>query len=137
MAASQPDEFRISLTNPGGAGFNLEWKRPDLEYRAYNEHYDPIRMERLQPPAEAWDKLWATLDEIEAWVWQPRYLNPGEAEGMTWQISVRVGGKTLHSYGDNAFPEVEPAPQGFTLPSLSFAKFLAAIRTLIGGLPFE
>jgi hypothetical protein len=137
MLSAPPDEFRLSLTQPSGASFNLEWKPPDLEYRVYDEHFDPTRMERSQPTAEQWTVFGQALERAGVWSWQPRYLNPGEAEGVQWQIAVRVGEKALHSYGDNAFPGAAGETVSSATPSPGFVEFLAAVRALTGGLPLE
>ncbi|MGH2605407.1 MAG: hypothetical protein ACRDG5_02335 [Anaerolineales bacterium] len=137
MTPPYPDEFRLSLTSPSGASFRLEWKEGALEYRAYNEHFDPTRMERLQPTPEAWAKFWQAMDVAGVWEWQARYLNPAEAEGIQWQVALRLEDKAVGAYGDNAFPGESPAARGTVTPSPQFKAFHQGVRELVGGLPFD
>ena len=137
MAAPHPDELRVSLTSPSGISYNLDWKDGSLEYRAYNEHFDPTRMERIEPPLESWNELWQRLEAADIWNWQARYLSPAEAEGVKWQITLRLGDRAIRSYGDNAFPGGVTAPEGLSAPSPQFETFHQALKHVIGGLPLE
>lgn len=137
MAAPHPDELRVSLTTPSGVSYNLDWKDGSLEYRAYNEHFDPTRMERIEPSLESWGKFWQGLEAADIWNWQPRYLNPAEADGIQWQINMRLGDRAIRSYGDNAFPGGVAAPEGVSAPSPQFEIFHQALKHLSGGLPLD
>lgn len=136
MTPPYPDEFRLSLTTPSGASFRLEWKDGALEYRAYNEHFDPTRMERLEPAAEAWSKFWQAMEVAGVWEWQARYLNPAEAEGIQWQVALRLGDRAVGAYGDNAFPGAAPPERGTAPVSPQFKAFQQGVRELVGDLPF-
>jgi hypothetical protein len=129
MPSSQPEEFRLSLTHPSGASVNIEWKPPGLEYRAYDEHFDPTRMERAEPTPEQWQAFWEATDRAGVWSWQPRYVNPTEEEGVQWQVALQAGERQVRSYGDSAFPS---AGTSAAEPSPEFRQFLDALRQLIG-----
>lgn len=137
VSAPHPDEFRVSLTTPSGVSYSLHWNDGALEYRAYNEHFDPTRMEKTEPSLEAWARLWQAFESADIWNWQARYLNPAEAEGAQWQITLRLGDRAVRSYGDNAFPGGEAAPDGVSTPSPQFELLYQALKHLIGGLPLE
>jgi hypothetical protein len=92
----------LVLTHPSGESFNLNGSRPTWN-TAPTTSTRPDRTESIQPtPSNG--AFWQALELAGIWSWQPRYLNPGEGEGVQWQIAVRVGDRGLRSYGDNAFP---------------------------------
>jgi hypothetical protein len=137
MPAPYPDELRLSLTSPSGASFNIEWKADALEYRSYNEHFDPTDMARLKPTSEAWAKFWQALEVAGIWDWQARYLNASETEGVQWQVALRLGDRTVHAYGVDAFPGDTTQASESSAPSPQFHAFQNGVKELIGGLPFQ
>ncbi len=78
----------------------------------------------ITPTAAQWGEFRHTLDELEAWRWQPDYPNNRIKDGTQWRLSVEYADRALKTGGSNAFPE-------------HFQRYRAAVQKLLGGKTFQ
>jgi hypothetical protein len=83
------------------------------------------------PSAQAWADFWTTVDEIGVNFWRRRYVAENIADGLGWSLRVVADGRTVQSYGSNAYPDSRGAEhEGEMTPE--FRAFKAAIEELAG-----
>ena len=81
--------------------------------------------EVFTPDEKTWKKFRESLNKVNAWGWNSKYIDPKIKDGTTWGvIIVDENGKQIHTYGRNAYPN-------------KFNDFLAAVRELVGGREFQ
>lgn len=73
------------------------------------------------------------MEAVSLWNWKPRYKPAGIVnDGTRWSISVESQGRKITSNGDNAYPsDLSPFITSAN-PGERYARFLFAIRALIG-----
>jgi hypothetical protein len=83
------------------------------------------------PSAQAWADFWTVVDETGVNFWRRRYLAEHIADGAGWSLRVVADGRTVESYGSNAYPDSRGAEhEGEMTPE--FRAFMAAIEELAG-----
>ena len=108
-----------------GESYGLRWKQGKLLYEHFVHGYQKQETTELEVSAKDWQRFWATVDRLKVWEWDTSY-QPDTliVDGTNWSLEIGYQGKSLDTSGNNAYP---PA----------FEKFCAAVRRLIGGLPFS
>jgi hypothetical protein len=88
------------------------------------------------PSAEAWAEFWTVVDEIGVSFWRRRYHAENIADGLGWSLRVVADGRTVESYGSNAYPDSRGAEhEGEETPE--FRAFRTAIEELAGAPLYE
>jgi hypothetical protein len=76
---------------------------------------------------------------LPLWRWQPTYENRQVLDGTHWGVEAAHDGRSIRSSGHMSFPGRTPAEVAGD-PSEHgplFDKYLAAVRKLLGGEPFQ
>jgi FixJ family two-component response regulator len=99
-----------------------------LEYCYADNNYHWGNPIVLSPECARWEQFWRDLDSLGVWRWESSY-RIAACDGTNWQLGLAFREKSLHSQGDNAFPE--NGESDYTSES-SFANFLTALEKLTG-----
>ena len=129
LSATKPRIMQISLGGHSGPSYEIIFDRRELKYyKAGDVHaLKSVSPEILEVSAEKWDAFLDSLDRINAWNWDRKYINPDVSDGTTWSCAIVYDtqqARTLVSYGSNAYP-------------VKFDEFLAAVSALLGGREFK
>lgn len=128
----KPTQFEISIGGYMGDSCQLTWEDGSLIYQSWNAGDLPVLPQFVQPSEARWSSFWKKLEKLQVWSWEPEYPNPGIMDGTQWSIDLEWGGRSLHSKGDNNYPDGVDGE-----PGRNFLRFLRAVQLLIGGLKFE
>ena len=60
---------------------------------------------RAVPSAESWQAFWNAMDRSGVNRWRGPYVAERIADGLGWELTLRTGGRTIHSSGTNAYPD--------------------------------
>ena len=137
-ATSVPIRFRAHIGGFGGGDFVVELRDQVLTYTSRaRERGQPARIETIVPTPEQWREFRAALDELRLWQWKSEYSNQGVADGTQWSIEIAYADRSLVAQGSNNFPDAAGRPAGSPVPTKSFQRYLAAVKSLLGGREFE
>jgi hypothetical protein len=128
----EPAQLEIAIGGYTGDSYHIKWEEGKLAYTSMGYGYSGESPQWIQPSAEQWEKFQKALGRLNVWAWEANYPNSGGRDGTHWSVDIEWNGKSLHSSGDNHYPESE-SPE----PGQSFRQFLQAVQALIGGLEFE
>ncbi|WP_457637113.1 hypothetical protein [Oceanithermus sp.] len=121
---TEPYPTRLDLGLGSVDGQRVYWNGERLVWQRTSAAGDVLEEAELDPGPEAWNRFWRALDELGVWGWQayyePEYPTCG---GTQWGAWIEYGGRVLKASGRDAWPP-------------GFEGYLAAVRELIGGLPF-
>jgi hypothetical protein len=132
-AGAEPKALKFEVTQlPLGDFVKISWKDDSLEYESTIQDYE-IKHERLSftPTHEAWADFWSKCDALGIWTWQEKYPSGG-MDGTEWSLELTHGGRTVRSFGANAYP-----PHGLVEPSEEFESFCSYLSSLVGGKPID
>ncbi|HEX7005405.1 MAG TPA: hypothetical protein VF168_14570 [Trueperaceae bacterium] len=130
-----PDALEVGIGGYFGPSYRIGWENGRIVYEGHEPaeedgRRETIRLHRFVRPTERrWRGFWKSLDDLSAWDWERHYENPGALDGTGWHLTVERNGVRLESEGSNAYPGGHSA-------SREFRGLLAAVRRLLGGLPF-
>ena len=119
-----PVSFVASIDEWKGATYQVRLA-PDetLEYSDIPSHGNRAR---IKVPPDRWEAFRRHLDAAKVWSWRPEYIDLAVADGKGWSLQIAYPDRRIRSSGSNAYP-----------PKKQFGEFLAAVRELTGGKPFE
>lgn len=93
----------------------------------------PVEELRIKPSIEQWSIFKKTLDNLNIWQWQKKYINEDIRTGgdVSWFLSIQYEGqkRTLKVIGINAFPDENG--QLSIKETLVFNTYLIAMETLL------
>jgi hypothetical protein len=133
--AGVPDELEFSMSGYEAPSAFVVLRGDTVVLR--RGHWAPtspgqIDSVKTVPSAQAWADFWTTVDEIGVNFWRRRYLAENIADGLGWSLHLSADGRTVKSYGSNAYPDSRGAEhEGEWTPE--FRAFMAAIEKLAGG----
>jgi len=99
-----------------------------LEYRYADENYNWGEPVLLNPECALWEQFWRDLDSVGVWQWENSYRTSA-LDGTHWYLDLDFGEHSLHSKGDNAYPD---SVTGDYSSVSAFAHFLTALEKLTG-----
>lgn len=102
----------------------VRWRRGKLWYR--HDHVDGSQVSVI-PSAAAWERFWASLDQVGIWNWEAHYDDLETCDGEQWSININDGSRSVRSSGSNAYPG--GANREHARP---FQEFLEAVGALVG-----
>jgi len=129
LNAVTPQVFEVYIGGFFGPSYKISLKGSELQYTNRTHSADNAI---IAPSPEAWERFWASMDLIHAWVWQNNYDDPDILDGTQWKIKIHVGSKHLVSSGSNAYP-----PKGASNVSRDFRAFCKAVSVLLDGRIFK
>jgi hypothetical protein len=119
-----PVSFVASIDEWKGATYQVRLASDGtLEYSDIPSHGNPVR---IKVSADRWKAFRRHLDAAKIWSWRPEYIDMAIADGKGWSLQIAYPDRSIRSSGSNAYP-----------PKKQFDAFLAAVRELTGGKPFE
>jgi hypothetical protein len=136
-----PERLRISIGGFFGPCYEVTLKKGRLTYtylssrdscsRELEPH--PYR-EEIQPSANQWQNFRRTLDRLNVWCWQAKYLDPDVCDGTGWSVEIVYLDRSLVSSGDNCFPGSDGRAIAITEDGTdnTFEKFCRAVARLVG-----
>jgi hypothetical protein len=111
-----------------GGGPSSSFPRASSRWFPYSTTADePI----IQIPEKRWQDFWREVEAIGVWNWKRSYES-NLLDGTQWTLKLGHTGHTLHTSGNNAYPETEG--HEFPLehpPGGQFDRFLTALSHLI------
>jgi hypothetical protein len=130
-----PEELRFSYSAFFGPSQSVELRKDTLVLRraGWSDGINPPAVDsvRVVPTAEEWRGFWDAVEETGVGRWRRRYVAENIADGLGWQLRLRVAGGRVESEGSNAYPdrsgrehEGEPTPE--------FLAFVDALGDLVG-----
>ncbi len=133
-----PTKFRAHIGGFGGGNYVVEMHDDVLTYTARTkERGRPAQTEAVIPTAAKWREFRAALDELRIWQWKSDYPTQGALDGTQWSLEVAYADKSLVTQGSNNFPDASGEPTGQPVPTKVFQRYLAAVKSLLGGREFE
>lgn len=133
-----PKQFRAHIGGFGGGDFVVELRDNVLTYTARaRERGRPARTETVAPTSAQWRDFRAALDEFRIWNWKSQYPSQGVTDGTQWSIDITYSDRSLAAKGSNNFPNAAGQPNGQSVPTKTFQRYLATVKTLLGGREFE
>ena len=132
-----PDEFEVYIGGFASLSYGLWWDGAQLVYETFGDAFSDRRQVTVSPSPAQWAKFWRTLDELDVWAWEDRYVGTREQPGATvrdgvhWSLTIRRGEQSISSAGDNSGPSAVNHDE-----SEDFAAFTEAVSRLTGGYPF-
>jgi hypothetical protein len=129
VVATEPALFDLYIGHPGaGYSITVRWEHNELTWTSQQE--EGTKVLAVHPSAEDWTAFWGACDDLGLWDWREY---PAQAEdGQAWSLRAIHAGRGVVAGGQNAYP-----PTGAFGSSREFEQFSHAVRTLLGGLPFE
>ena len=129
---------RLSLYIGGYPGpyYTVRLSRRTLWYEAQTVNAEPPTKEKVPVTPEGWQTFREALDAIGVWRWQEDYPNPGVCDGTSWAATLEYADRSVASGGSNNYPRAKGAPSGGA-STRPFARFLEAVRALLGGREFR
>lgn len=124
-----PEIFSAAIGGFGGPYYQVIWKDGTLTYST--DLYGTPQKLLIEP--EQWRYFWKALIELGVWKWEERYNNPGVLDGTSWSIHIEYQGRSVKSFGSNAYPGGEQRIE----PSVVFRRFCRAVSALVGGREFQ
>jgi hypothetical protein len=119
-----PVSFVASIDEWKGATYQVRLAPGGtLEYSDIPSHGKPVR---IKVSLDRWEAFRRHLDAAKVWSWRPEYIDMAVTDGKGWSLQIAYPDRRIRSSGSNAYP-----------PKKQFGEFLAAVRELIGGKPFE
>ncbi len=118
-----------------GSSYRVRWIGAGLAH-LYFEDREVKEVRFRSPSKRQWVSFWDQVEKLGVWDWLPEYPNPGVTDGTGWDVDLQYGGRSVESGGSNNFPvngEMSNDPN----TSPQFRKFCAAVRRLLGDLPFS
>ena len=117
-----------------GPSYSVTWDDGRLEYRTADYGFMEVPAPTIeQPTPKRWQAFWRKLEALGVWDWPEECEADMRAtDGTSWSIHLEYSGRVLRSGGSNAYPgtrDLEPSPE--------FRKYLAAVRSLLGGKRFS
>jgi len=132
--AGVPDELEFSMGGYYGPSASVELRGDTVVLqRVPWELTSPAQIDSVVtvPSAQAWADFWTTVDEIGVNFWRRSYVAENIADGLGWSLRVSADGRTVESYGSNAYPDSRGAEhEGDMTPE--FRAFKAAVEELAG-----
>jgi hypothetical protein len=133
--AGVPDELEFSMSGyEAPSAFVMLRGDTVVLRRGHWAPTSPAQIDSVKtvPSAQAWADFWTTVDEIGVNFWRRRYMAENIADGLGWSLHLSADGRTVKSYGSNAYPDSRGAEhEGEWTPE--FRAFMAAIEKLAGG----
>ena len=133
LLPSQPEQFKASIGGYFGVSYHVELQGDSILYSSsasgrtgslFEEPQALALPDVITPTAEQWQTFLKTLDRVEAWDWQERYVNPDIMDGTQWSVDLIWGDRQVKSSGSNDFPA-------------EFKAFCKAITALLDGREFH
>lgn len=123
-AAAIPITLAASIDEWKGASYQVRLARDGrIEHSDILSRGRPIR---IRVPINRWVSFRRHLDAAKIWSWHREYIDLAVADGKGWSLQITYADRRITSSGSNAYP-----------PKKQFDEFLAAVRELTGGKPFE
>jgi hypothetical protein len=69
----------------------------------------------IEIPADRWTAFWREVDQIGVWNWKTEY-NRMVLDGTSWDLEIAHKGRSLKTYGCNAYPECEDPDGDISYP---------------------
>jgi hypothetical protein len=96
---------------PSGGGYLADGRflvESSFEVKAGGHVHESQTKTELTPAQ--WSAFWRAVDELGIERWRPRYSSDGMEDTVSdtprWSVDLRRGGKSFHSEGDAAGPQV-------------------------------
>jgi hypothetical protein len=135
---SAPTKFRAHIGGFGGGDYVVELRGNALTYTSRaKERGQPARTETVIPTAAKWRDFRAALDQIRVWQWKTQYPTQGTLDGTQWSLEIAYADKSIVTEGSNNFPDAGGQPTGQPVPTKTFERYLAAVKSLLDGRDFE
>lgn len=120
-----PTKLVAAIDEWKGASYRIELAADGAIYYSDNTS-GRLRRTRIRVPAERWVAFRKHLDAARVWSWRAQYIDLAVVDGVGWELQVAYRDRSTASRGSNAHP-----------PKRQFEQFLAAVRELTEGKPFE
>lgn len=132
--AGLPEVFSVSIGGFEGPAYDAERIGDAIRYRVGLYSSEPDR--EIRPTTARWAGFWSACERLQVWRWAERYDEPLVLDGTSWSVELGIAGRQLQSGGANVFPGLAPGTSDTEL-TRAFRGFLAALRELLGGVPFS
>lgn len=138
-----PQRFEVRIGGFFGPSYQVTW-RPNrtlvYQVRRAGAGAQPPAVTTITPSARQWQQFWKTMDAVGLWQWRAGYRNDSVADGTQWSLEIAHANKRVKSSGSNDYPrgagDARRLPSD-PEPSQTFARFLSAVESLLGGKPFR
>ena len=124
-----PSRLRFRLGGYFDDGFDVRLSRRRLLYRKTVGPIPDEQAQVIRPSEEQWGRFWLEVDRIGLWAWLPEYLDHNILDGTQWSLCLAHAGRTMKSWGSNAYPGSVSYDYADGGP---FADFLRALAALTG-----
>jgi hypothetical protein len=135
-----PKEFTTVIGGFLGSTYAVELRDGALRYtekKAANGRYEVTSSATVTPTPEQWQEFRKSIDQLNIWRWHTEYPSRGTQDGTHWSLEIAYADRALKTHGDNNYPDVTGRPNDNPDTTETFNRYLAAVRTLIGGRHFE
>jgi hypothetical protein len=125
----KPEIMRIFIGGYEGPSYEVLYDGRELKYYQASNMFDLKKSTPEIIPAtnEDWAKFLKALDDMNAWAWKKKYINPSVKDGTTWNTTIVYNFANkgpITTYGSNSYPS-------------GFDGFLSAVSALVGGRKFK
>lgn len=132
-----PKHFSASIRGFLGSSYQLELHGATLTYTATGQGHRDSQRATVTPTPAQWREFREALDALKIWNWRADYPTNGTVDGTQWALDIAYADHALKTHGSNCYPDSTGKPNGTPEPTKAFNLYLAAIKKLTGGKPFQ
>jgi len=116
-----------------GVSYSVELHDGLLTYTIFGKWRINAKQETITPTEAQWREFRQTLDDLRIWQWRTDYPSNGVVDGTQWSLDIAYADHTLHTHGDNNYPDHTGKPNGEPEPTQVFQPIPCGYPGTTGG----